>query len=160
MDAPRPNVRIGQLLVKRGLITFQQLEQALAHQRTTKAFLGTILVEKGFITQEALLQVLSEQFGIPREHVALDQVDWSAVKSFPASVLAEGKCFPLRADAESVTVAIANPLEAWTLSALEQSAQFRQVRPVLVSQQELASLLQEYRQRSLRSITTRLSDHG
>ncbi|MBI4343455.1 MAG: hypothetical protein HY601_01395, partial [Candidatus Omnitrophica bacterium] len=98
-------------------------------------------------------------FGMPREPLALDRVDWSVIKQFPASAFSGGKCFPIRADAESVTVAIANPLEAWALSAVEQSTQYRKVKPVLISDRELATLLQAYRQRSVQSITDRL-DHA
>ncbi len=78
-------------------------------------------------------------------------------KQFPASVLAEGKCFPIRADEESVTVAIADPLDAWVLSAIEKFAKFRTVKPVLVLADELRSVLQAYHQQSLRSIETQLS---
>lgn len=160
MSKMQPAKRLGDLLLERGLISSGQLEQALARQRTTGTFLGALLVDLGFIDQETLLQVLSAQSGIPREPLAMDRVDWSVAKQFPASVLSEGTCFPIRADAESVTVAIANPLEAWALSAVEQSAHFRRVTPVLVSEAELEALLQGYRQRSLRSIAARLDDHG
>jgi hypothetical protein len=148
------------MLVDRRLITREQLDRALAQQRLTQEFLGTTLIRMGLIQPEALLTMLSEQFQIPRERLLPDRVDWSVAKQFPASVLSEGRCFPIRADEESVTVAIANPLDAWSLSAVERAARFRSVKPVLVSQPELDAVLQAYRQRLLQTLNTHLDNHG
>lgn len=156
-----PQKRLGELLVERRLITREQLDRALAQQQLTKEFLGTTLIRMGLIQPEVLLAMLSEQFQIPRERLLPDRVDWSVAKQFPASLLSDGQCFPIRADAETVTVAIANPLDAWSLSAVEQAARFRSVKPVLVSHAELEAVVQAYRQRLLRSLETQLGDdHG
>lgn len=161
LSPSQPSKRMGELLVERGLITREQLDHALAQQRLTKEFLGATLIRMGLIQPDMLLATLSEQFQIPRECVRPDAVDWSVAKQFPASVLSDGRCFPIRADEESVTVAIANPLDAWALSTVEQAARFRSIKPVLVSQPELEAVLQAYRQRLLRRLETQLGDdHG
>ena len=152
-----PTRRIGEILIARHLITPQQLEQALSQQRSTKEFLGAILIRMGLIKPDTLLATLSEQFGIPQETVSPDRIDWTVVKQFPASILAERLCFPLRADAESVTVAIANPLDAWSLSAMENASGFRKIKPVLVLEAELRLLQQAYQERSLRDIQAHLN---
>jgi len=52
---------LGQLLLRKGIITQQQLEEALAIQRDTKKFLGEILVENGYVSKNILLEALTEQ---------------------------------------------------------------------------------------------------
>lgn len=52
---------LGQLLLIKGVITPQQLEEALAQQKNTRKFLGEILVEHGFVSKEVLLEALTEQ---------------------------------------------------------------------------------------------------
>ncbi len=52
---------LGQLLIMKGVITQEQLEEALALQKKTKKFLGEILVENGYVSREALLECLTEQ---------------------------------------------------------------------------------------------------
>ena len=146
--------------MQRHLITPEQLDQALLEQRSTGQFLGAILLRLGLITPEALLATLSEQFGIPCEPLPLDRVDWAIAKQFPSSALSSGTCFPIRTDGTSVTVAIANPLEVWGLSALEKTSGFRKVRPVLVLEQELRRVVQAYRQHALQAIEQRLGNHG
>ena len=157
---PFTNKRIGELLAHRGLLTARQLGEALVQQRSTGEFLGAILLRRGWVTPEALLEAFAEQFGMPQERVSPEQVDWSAVKGFPASVLLQGDCFPIRADAFTVTVAIGNPLEAWALSAMERSAGARKIIPVLVLERELAAVVQAYQRRALQAFAEHLTDHG
>ena len=158
MSPDRPTKRLGELLVERTLITQAQLEQALTQQRSTKEFLGAILVRLGFIQPEGLLTMLSQQFNMPHEPLPVERVNWTIAKQFPASMFSDGKCFPIRADADSVTVAIANPLDAWALSAVEKVAGFRKVKPVLVLERELQDTLRAYRQQSLNTIEERFND--
>ena len=160
MDSGRTAKRLGELLMERGVLTPAQLELSLADQRATKEFLGAILVRRQLVKPDMLLAVLSEQSGIPSERLVPEGVDWALVKQFPASALSEGKCLPIRADAESVTVAIANPLDVGALSAIENAAGFRTVKPVLVLEEDLYRVQQAYRHRSLRKITSQLDSHG
>ena len=54
--------RLGDIVVERGLITQEQLEEALAAQASTGRKLGEVLVELEFITRVALAGVISEQW--------------------------------------------------------------------------------------------------
>jgi len=59
-------IRIGDLLVKAGVITDLQLKAALAEQSQWGGKLGDILVRMEFLTEEVLVRALSKQSGIPR----------------------------------------------------------------------------------------------
>src|SRR5947207_13423685 len=59
-------IRIGDLLVKAGVITELQLKAALAEQQQWGGKLGDILVRMEFLTEEVLVRALSNQTGIPR----------------------------------------------------------------------------------------------
>lgn len=54
--------RLGDIFVERGLITDEQLQEALAVQQDTGGKLGEILVERGFVTRVALAGVITEQW--------------------------------------------------------------------------------------------------
>ncbi len=156
MSERRTSERIGDLLVRRGIISPRQLEQALSLQQSSGIFLGAILVGEGWISAEALLGVLSEQFGIPVEMLAPERVDWELAKQFPSSVLAEGRCFPIRATENTITVAIINPLDVAALSTFERAARYRTVQPILVLERELQAVVRAWRQRSLANLSSRL----
>jgi general secretion pathway protein E len=62
--ADDPPEVIGALLVKRGLVTAQDLDKALAFQRQFKGRLGSVLVRMGALSEDSLLPVLAEQLGL------------------------------------------------------------------------------------------------
>jgi hypothetical protein len=54
--------RLGDIFVERGLITGEQLQEALDAQRESGAKLGEVLVDLGFVTRVALAGVIVEQW--------------------------------------------------------------------------------------------------
>lgn len=58
---PRQKVRVGEVLLQRGLITSTQLQQALAEQRQSHEKLGAILIRQEVVTEAQLRQALNEQ---------------------------------------------------------------------------------------------------
>ena len=64
MEAAHDNRRqLGQLMVEEGILTSDQLTQALAEQDRTGQPLGEILVELGFASPGAVANSLAEQHG-------------------------------------------------------------------------------------------------
>ena len=59
---------IGKRLVGAGLISNQQLHEALQLQPHHGQHVGSLLVSIGALTETALLQFLSHQYGIPAIH--------------------------------------------------------------------------------------------
>src|SRR5256885_7161220 len=55
---------LGQLFVERGLITQDELEEALVEQRETRKRLGAILVARGLVSGPELTSVLVDQLGM------------------------------------------------------------------------------------------------
>lgn len=65
MSAPPKKIRIGDLLVEKGVITPEQLTAALTEQKTSGRKLGQVLIHKQVITEQRLLDFLSQQLGLP-----------------------------------------------------------------------------------------------
>lgn len=63
VETSRP--RLGELLVERGLLTPERLEEALEKQRATNLPLGTILVQDGLVPTHAIAMALADQVGAP-----------------------------------------------------------------------------------------------
>jgi len=59
---PAARRRLGDIFIERGLITENQLREALDRQRESGGKLGEILVELGYVTRVALAGVISEQW--------------------------------------------------------------------------------------------------
>lgn len=73
-------LRIGEMLLKAGLITQKDLEEALRRQKETGKRLGSTLVEMGVIDEKTLVKFLSKQLGVP-------PVDLSTLKMIPPEIL-------------------------------------------------------------------------
>lgn len=73
-DSPAANRRLGELIVDRGLISREQLEDALLEQQVSRKRLGTILVSNGAITPPDLTEALVSQIH-GRTGMSLDVAD-------------------------------------------------------------------------------------
>ncbi len=79
----KKRIRIGDLLTEHGLISEQQLQQALAEQNSSGKKLGRALIDLGFIAEDQLLTLLSEQLGIPFVDLRQYPIKKDIVKRIP-----------------------------------------------------------------------------
>jgi hypothetical protein len=70
--------QLGNVLIKAGLITSEQLDKALAAQESQKKFLGQVLIELGFISKDDLELALARQFNSKLGETLLKNkaIDW------------------------------------------------------------------------------------
>lgn len=61
-DKSAKKIRIGELLVRKKLITYHQLQMCLELQRIHRQKLGEIFVEKNLLSLEQLEKLLKEQY--------------------------------------------------------------------------------------------------
>ena len=142
----KSNVRIGEILVKKGMISEAQLHDALLSQKITPAFLGAILVNKGIIASMQLAEALSEQFDLPLVELKSQYTDMELTRGFSSSIILDHKCFPLRSDENTVTVAITNPLNAVAIAKVEEEASPRTIKWLLVTEEDMNEAIKNYRQ--------------
>ena len=75
--------RMGDILLDAGVITNEQLTEALAEQKASNKRLGQILIEKGFISEEKLMEVLAEQLGVEKVNLYNYNIDPNVATSIP-----------------------------------------------------------------------------
>ena len=142
----KSNVRIGEILLKKGMISEAQLHDALLSQKITPAFLGAILVNKGIIASMQLAEALAEQFDLPLVELKSQYTDMELTRRFSSSIILDHKCCPLRSDENTVTVAITNPLNAVAIAKVEEEAAPRTVKWLLVTEDDMNEAIKNYRQ--------------
>ncbi len=102
-------LRIGDLLVREGLISKEQLEQALIEQRGSGARLGYVLVKMGFVLEIEITKMLARQYHVPAVDLSRFEVDGKIIKLVPPDVALKHTVLPLKRDGRSLTVAMAEP---------------------------------------------------
>lgn len=155
-----PTMRLGDLLVRKGLLAADQLAKVLEQQAASREFLGTILVRSGLLTEDQLLQTLAEQFGVKYIALTGEQVDWTVARKFPPALLKEHDCFPVRMDGQTVTVAITNPMDAWAISEVEHRAHPRRVAWVLAAKWDIQAAIRRSTQEALKSLDNLIKSDG
>ena len=107
--------RIGDLLLKAGLISDQQLGEALQLQKTNGGKLGYNLVKLGHVKEEDITSLLSEQYGVPAIHLEHFEIDESILKHIPSDVAQKYLLIPIERTGATLTVAMADPSNVFAL---------------------------------------------
>jgi type II secretory ATPase GspE/PulE/Tfp pilus assembly ATPase PilB-like protein len=132
--------RFGDLLVERGLITGDQLRQALALQQHLGKRLGQVLIETGALTVDQFNWALSELLGIPYVDLTEDMVDLELARTLPEDVLRRHLAFPVLRSGNEMTVVLADPTDHEAVAELEVLARST-VRPAMAARETVAKLL-------------------
>ena len=125
--------RLGDLLVKEGLINQEQLQRALADQKGSNEKLGSILVRLDLINEDQLIAFLSKQYGIPSITVTQLDVDAEVIKLVPAQIARKYEVLPIKRAGNQLTLAMADPTNVFAVDDVGFMTNL-QVVPVVASQ--------------------------
>ncbi len=105
-------MRIGELLVRSGIITEDQLNEALKIQEKSKKRIGEILIELGYLKPRDLIWLLSEQASIPFIELKPQMFDSKLILSFPEKLLYKYCIIPLYEIEDKLYIAVGNPTDS------------------------------------------------
>jgi type IV pilus assembly protein PilB len=128
--------RLGEMLIARGIISEEQLEEALREQQVTAERLGTILVGRGYVGEVTLVQCLAEHFGL--EFVDLEErtIDPSAVQLVKESFARYHQLLPIGREDDELLVAMVNPTNVFSLDDV-RTVTGEQVRAIMAEPGQL-----------------------
>ena len=147
---------LGDLLVHSGLISKQQLDQALRAQRGSKEKLGSILVRLNFISEDQLAGFLSAQYGIPSVTLANLTIDASVVHLLPFEVAKRYDVLPVRREGDTLTLAMADPVNVHAIDHVTFVTGLR-VLPVVAAQGAIRQAIERSYQEQTAPVTEALT---
>ena len=103
--------RLGEILVSNGLITDEQLEEALGYQKVNKKRLGETLVELGFVSDREINETLAKKLDVEFIESPLYLVDDTVARLIPESMARKYKIVGLGLRSGSLTIATTDPLD-------------------------------------------------
>jgi len=140
--------KLGEILWEMGVITLEQLEDALEEQRLNpQAKLGTILEEKGYASPEAVAQAVALRAETEYVEVDARSIAPQVASLIPARLASLHKCIPIRADEDTLTLAMANALDIVAIEDVERVSQ-RRVEPVVATLPRILELIEQVYERS------------
>jgi CheY-like chemotaxis protein len=135
---------IGELLVGSGIITVKTLERALVRQQGTGKRLGVVLDEMGVITQEELVEALAGQFGFKTiSGIAATSFPGNVLKLIPEEIAVRKLVFPLKREDGVLVLAVTDPFDTATIDFLEQQSNTKIV-PVLATRDEILHAVKQH----------------
>jgi general secretion pathway protein E len=135
--------RLGEMLIARGLIEQEDLDRALELQRERGDKIGKILVDMGFIAARDVLSALSEQQGIPLATLDSPPPAAPELDGLSARFMRQSKFFPLAHDGNTLTIAMADPMDFETIAAVRGFSGLR-VAVQLAGEPEILDAIERY----------------
>ena len=109
---------LGELFVKKGLITQEQLNDALAESKRSNAPIGSTLYEMGYITLTDLKATLGEQTGYKMVSAEQLQGQKNFINILPEDFIRTNSVIPISSDGRILTVGVLKPLKQDILKAI------------------------------------------
>ncbi len=132
--------RIGDLLVREGMISREHLEKALQEQRQNGTRVGYNLVKLGFIQEIDLTKMLAKQFKMPAVDLSRFEVDPKIAKMIPSDLATKHLVIPLKREGRLLTVAMADPTNLGVLDDLKFITRY-DIFPVIAGEYTLRTLV-------------------
>ncbi len=142
-----PKIRIGDLLLSKGLITHDQLNQALEEQKKTGKKIGKIFVARGFITEKQMLQTMGHHFGYPYIDLGQFQFDNELIRRLPEHHSRHFLALVLAERPDGLLVGMVDPLDILAIDELQRILK-RPVHPAFVGEKDIVSAMDRIYRRS------------
>ena len=135
--------RLSEILIKKGAITEEKLNQALLVQKEKGGSLGDILVSLGAITQRDLLAILSQELGIPPISLSKFKIDPEITKFIPKKIAANYQIMPISKMGNVLTVAMADPLNVFALDDIKNVTGM-DITPIITTQDDVRAAIDQH----------------
>lgn len=112
-------IRLGDLLVDKGLITDEQLKLALGEQKRLGRKLGGTLIELGMIDEKSLLDLLADQLNIPLIDITNYDYSNEVAKHLPESFSRRYRALVLEDRGQDYLVGMADPTDIYALDEIQ-----------------------------------------
>lgn len=143
----KSKLRLGEILLKEGLITQTQLDEALRSQRSNGRAIGDIVVDKGFVSEKDVANSLAKQLDIPfvslQDSSLTPSGDEELEKLVPAKFARQQMILPLAKHLKSLTVVFANPLDLLTIDNLKQITGC-EINPVIATRSDIREAINRF----------------
>jgi type IV pilus assembly protein PilB len=137
------NDRIGDILLREGLIKPEQLQAAAADAKNGNTRIGYSLIKLGFIAETELTRTLARQYRVPAVDLEKVNIDAKIIKLVAPELAHKHLVLPLRRVGRTLTIAMANPIDVAAIDALKFATR-HDIEPVVVGEYTLRNHLNRY----------------
>jgi type IV pilus assembly protein PilB len=136
-------LRFGELMVKRGLISMDQLTQAVDEQKKNGGKLGQIIVRLGFLAEDELADFMSRQFRIRLVDLVEYQVKPEVIRLVPEALAKKFLMIPIQRIGSTLTIAMSDPGNMVALDDVKFMTGYN-IEPVLAPESTVVEAIKKY----------------
>lgn len=140
-------LRLGELLLKEGLINEAQLEKAVGAQKLEGGRLGEIIIKLGMVKEEQVVALLAKQLNIPYFSFGTGMlkpaIDQGLEKLIPEDFALKNSILPLSRNLRSLTVAMSDPLDLILVDSLKKLTGC-EINPVIATKSDISRAVVEF----------------
>lgn len=137
-------LRIGEILVQKGLVASSDIQSALEEQSKTGKPLGEILVQRNLISEKDLLLSLGEQLQIDYIDLKKTKINSEAIEAVPVKLVTHYNIMPVEInDGGVLTIAVNDPFNPWPLDDIQVNLGYSS-RIVLACRQDIRDAIRRH----------------
>jgi len=137
-------LRLGEMLVERGIINYTQLNEALGIQKKRGERLACILVELGIISEDEIANFFSRELGIARiKKTELEKIDITVKNIIPESIIRRELALPIRREDSTLVVAMVDPLNVIAIDELTSRSGLW-IKTVVATETEIKNAIEKH----------------
>lgn len=139
LDAP---IRLGNILVERGILTVDQIQAALAHQSQSgkNKLLGEIVVDLEYCTEDQVVECLAAGYGVPYAKLEARLSDPKVTDLLPREYIEQNLVFPLFCIRGVLTVAVSEPSNLFLIDELRNQTD-KEIQIVAASPKDIRRMI-------------------
>ena len=135
--------QLTKILIDKKLLKESDLVKAVSFQKAKGGSLSDILVDLGFIQKNDLVMVMSQELGIPPINLSRYKIDPSVIKLISRKVAKQYRILPISKMANTLTIAMSDPLNIFALDAIKNLTGFK-INPIVTTDKELREAIGQY----------------
>jgi type IV pilus assembly protein PilB len=133
---------LGEMLIAQGIISHEQLADALRIQKQEKNIrIGSLLVELGHVTELQLADLIADQLRLPCADLSTLDISPDAVAKVPRELAAKHRCLPWMIDGRDLLLVMADPTDMDAMDAVRFRTGLR-VRPFVGPESEVVAAIE------------------
>lgn len=143
MASTTKSKQLGEILVDQGLISQEQLQEALDIHTSTGKLLGRVLIEQGSVKEADLVRALAEQVGLEFVDLADYQIDAASTALLPEQVARRYRALPIAERDGKLLVAMSDPANVYALDDI-RIITGREVQPVVATASDVEQAIRKF----------------
>lgn len=134
--------KLGDVLLDAGILTPNQIEQALLIQTKTKERLGCILIDHGYVSENIISEALEVQLGIPQIDLNSSLFDPNLVTIIPSDLVIKYQIIPVCRDGNRLILAMADPTNYIACDEIRRLTKY-EIEPVIATELQILEKAQQ-----------------